>query len=79
METPEGGFNMAALIEDMQSISANLSSMIKIPPLGFSEYYTTKYRRAGADGVATEYAPLPGSTIPDGTVADVIDIHRRRS
>jgi hypothetical protein len=77
------GFNMEALIEDMQSISANLSSMRRTPPMalpycGDEALYGYML---GGNGSAprTEYAPLAGSTVPNGTVADVIDIHRRRS
>lgn len=72
------GINMPALIEDMQSITANLSSMTRTPPLALP--YANNYNNYGLVGfvagdgkVRTEYA-----TIPDGTVADVIDIHRRR-
>lgn len=83
METPAGGFNMEALIEDMQSITSNLASMTATPNpvFPFTEYYGDHFSFvASPDGVVrTEYAPLPGSTIPNGTVADVIDIHRRRS
>jgi hypothetical protein len=73
METPEGGLNMSALIEDMQSITANLSNMTKLPePQPMSPPGLVGYMLGGNGAVRSEVSP-------NETPANVIDLHRRRA